>query len=90
MTTIQHICGPHDRNGNPRRLFLVTTQEPARILAFDEGYAGSRAIPDVLSHTAPTPAHWLPSINVSATEYRRILKMYEAETAAFNADWRVF
>lgn len=90
MNTIQHICAPHDKNGNPRRLFLVTTHNLDRILAFDEGYAGSRAIPAVLSQGVPTPAHWLPSINVSATEYRRLLKLYEADTVAFNKEWGVY
>lgn len=77
MYLIQHIRAPNDRNGNPRRCFILyhvredETQDgnaypTIRILAVEEeGYAG---IPD----------EWrgygrLPAINVSVSEYRRLL-----------------
>ena len=73
--TIQHVKAPNDRNGNPRRLFLVTHLEEGKTGAFDEGYSGRHAVPDWLWNGM---AYHLPHVNVSATEYHSLLKAWDA------------
>lgn len=42
----QHLCASNDLNGNPRRLYVLV-DDGRRIAAWDEGYAGSDAVPGV-------------------------------------------
>jgi len=40
----QHCCTHNDRNGNPRRLFVLV-QDGRRVAAWDEGYRGYHCVP---------------------------------------------
>ena len=73
--TIQHLSAPNDSNGNPRRLYLVTNLHENRSAAFDEGYIGRHAVPEWLWDMG----YHLPGLNVSASEYRDLLKTYPAK-----------
>lgn len=43
---IQHLCTDNDRNGNPRRLYVLADNETGEpISAWDEGYLGYEAVP---------------------------------------------
>lgn len=61
---VLHLCAPNDRNGNPRRAFVVLFDDGVHAY-FDEGYAGAAAL----------PADYRPcvswTVNVSAGELRR-------------------
>ena len=65
------LRAPHDRNGNPRRIYLVFDQHGGTVdvSTYDEGYFGWHAVPD---HKEVT---WTgTTIDVSAGEYRHWLK----------------
>ena len=81
---VQHICTVKDTNGNPRRLWLVTTTEGT--VALDEGYVGTqiayqyimrvlKLTPDVIERHIIG----LPTIEVKPSEYKRLLKDYKVE-----------
>ena len=72
--TIQHVRAPNNSNGNPCRLYLVTHLEEGKSGAFDEGYSGRHAVPEWLWDMA----YHLPHINVSAIEYRGLLRAHDA------------
>jgi hypothetical protein len=40
----QHLCTHNDRNGNPRRLYVLCLDNQ-RVAVWDEGYKGSDAVP---------------------------------------------
>jgi hypothetical protein len=40
----QHLCTHNDRNGNPRRLYVLIV-DGTRVAAWDEGYSGCDAVP---------------------------------------------
>jgi hypothetical protein len=42
----QHLCTHNDRNGNPRRLYVLVS-DGKRIAAWDEGHAGHHAVPGI-------------------------------------------
>ena len=73
--TIQNIRAPNDRNGNPCRLHLVCDLRDLTAVAYDDGYVGPRAVPRHMREDGES----LPPINVSASEYRRLLKAYAPE-----------
>ena len=77
---IQHVKAPNDKNGNPRRLYLVTDTNngafTTRTQAFDEGYAGPGVIPGHKRNVAH--AIELPSVHVTAREYQRLLREHAA------------
>jgi hypothetical protein len=41
-----HLCATNDRNGNPRRAYAAYLPDGTFVGAWDEGYYGSRAVPD--------------------------------------------
>ena len=68
MRICQLLRAPHDRNGNPRRLWIIYEVPKGKgpgdiavVGVIDEGYRGR---PDV----ARVPE--LPNMNITATEYR--------------------
>jgi hypothetical protein len=42
----QHLCAANDYNGNPRRLYVLV-DDNQRVAAWDEGYSGHHAVPNV-------------------------------------------
>ena len=62
----QHLRGPQDTNGNPRRCFVVYDSGGNILEVIDEGYAGR---PKHLRMLAQ-----LPDVVVSANEYRAFLR----------------
>lgn len=70
LRVYQHIKAPNDKNGNPRRCYVVyavTAQTSDCVAVFDEGYAG---IPRLLSNMPS-----LYPVNVSATDYKGFLNL---------------
>ena len=47
----QHVCTHNDRNGNPRRLFVLCL-DGTRIASWDEGYMGHHCVPACLQKLA--------------------------------------
>ena len=77
IRTIQHLKAPNGIDGTIRRLYLVTdaTLGPLQTItkAYDECDRGRFAIPKARPLTLDI---WLPSLNVSPVEYRRLLTQY--------------
>jgi hypothetical protein len=70
-TVLQRVVAPNDRNGNPRRLYLVTDLEHWSTIAYDEGYEGVGCVPN---YKELGPIYYLPTVEVSAREYHRLLR----------------
>jgi hypothetical protein len=67
---IDHVCAPNDRNGNPRRCYLVRHMPTGWILAaYDEGYDGYSATPDAIRRESAAGL----CFNVSVKFYRDTL-----------------
>lgn len=60
---------PNDKNGNPRRVYVVYGSDETVISTIDEGYAGYAAL--------PAQYQTLPKVDVDATPavYRSFLKI---------------
>jgi len=87
---VMHVKAPNDRNGNPRRLYLVLRSGPStttragptspaipaiHIFAVDEGYNGGGDLMRKL-RAACLDVVELPGIEVSPTVYKRMLREY--------------
>ena len=70
MAKIEHYCAPNDVNGNPQRAFVLINPEGEQVAAWDEGYLGDHAVPGIWRRAA----YAADRINVSARDYRRLLK----------------
>jgi len=68
--TVLHFTAPNDSDGNPRRLWAAFTPAGQLLNAWDEGYAGSHAIPAAIRHKAAT----CYAIPISAATYRAMLR----------------
>lgn len=67
---IQRLIAPNDRNGNPRRLFVIYAADTGEIQdVFDEGYQGLGVVPQKIRSLSVE----LPSIPVSASVYKEFL-----------------
>lgn len=42
----QHLCAHNDRNGNPRRLYVLVN-DGQRVAVWDDGYLGHYAVPGI-------------------------------------------
>ena len=51
---VQHVCTHNDRNGNPRRLYVLCING-RRVAAWDEGYRGYKCVPVCLQKLAADP-----------------------------------
>ena len=49
--SFQHVCTHNDRNGNPRRLFVLCIGN-RRVASWDEGYMGLHCVPASLQKFA--------------------------------------
>lgn len=84
---IQQARATHDANGNPRRAWLVYHPLNGQILAvIDEGYAGRRALINVLGDEDYRNVVELPSLDVTPTEYRRLIHRADAVGTLIDAD----
>jgi hypothetical protein len=64
----------NDRNGNPRRVFIVFNTENSWIVeAIDEGYDGDK---ELLEKYPDLKGHFPPSFYTTVTEYKLLLKNY--------------
>ncbi|MEN9861302.1 MAG: hypothetical protein RLZZ515_1784 [Cyanobacteriota bacterium] len=61
-----HLAAPNDRNGNPRRAYLILNELGCAVAFYEEGYKGCHAVPPGLRPAAAMA----PRINVSASELR--------------------
>ena len=66
MTSMIYLAAPNDRNGNPRRAWFLLSAYGLPIECFDEGYAGSDAVPDQYKQQRLAA----PRINVSVKEFK--------------------
>jgi hypothetical protein len=68
---IQRAITNNDSNGNPRRVYIVYNMEGRILETFNEGYLGSRAVPqDILDASI-----LLPDLVVIPKEYKRLVKI---------------
>lgn len=76
---VAHLDAGHDKNGNPRRLFLVFDHDGA-IAAVDEGYEGAGAMDTELGKAVAHRFHQLlpyaARLAVAFEEYRDLLHEY--------------
>ena len=49
--SFQHLCTHNDRNGNPRRLYVLINDN-RRVAVWDEGYLGHHAVPGIFRDAA--------------------------------------
>jgi hypothetical protein len=73
--TYQRLAAPNDRNGNPRRLWVICAQKSIDLITvavLTEGYKGRTVVSKWFDdHPNAVPFRLtLPYINVTATEYR--------------------
>lgn len=61
------ICAPNDTNGNPRRCWVTFNADGLPLAVYNEGYNGTRAIPDPEVRALALIA---PQVNVQASEYK--------------------
>lgn len=71
--TALHLAADNDRNGNPRRCFVVFDRDANTIAAIDEGYEGTHALTSCYPNARILP-HRVPT---TASYYREILRHYE-------------
>lgn len=69
-TMYQHLRADNDRNGNPRRLFLILTHDGGVADIIDEGYMGKGAMNAYPWHDMTE----LPSIDITTAEYRSMVR----------------
>ena len=65
----QHVCTHNDRNGNPRRLFVLCL-DGTRIASWDEGYMGHHCVPACLQKAAL----WAEHVDVPPSLYYELRK----------------
>ncbi len=65
----QHLCTHNDRNGNPRRLYVLVSGG-RRIAAWDEGYAGHHAVPGIWRDAAYNAKR----VNIKPGLYNELLR----------------
>ena len=65
-----HLDAGHDRNGNPRRAYLIFDANGNTLACLDEGYKGIGVIPDNIYKNMIILAH----IKTTPKEYRDYLK----------------
>lgn len=74
---VVHICAKNDKNGNPRRLYLLIHDKG--IVAIDEGYTGYSVLGEYLKKQGVYNYFnglELLRIEVPTSEYKRLLKKY--------------
>jgi hypothetical protein len=70
MTIAIHINAGNDRNGNPKRGWIITNSEGEFIDFVDEGYAGTGSLrTSAFSQAKPTP-----TIEVAPSVYRDCMR----------------
>jgi hypothetical protein len=65
----------NDRNGNPRRVYVILDQDNGIKAVYDEGYRGYDAVPDIYRKIAQTA----PTFATTPREYREILKQFKEQ-----------
>lgn len=68
----QHLRTTNDRNGNPRRVFCVYSEDGRLLDAIDEGYAGR---PQWLRGLVE-----IPSFDILPSEYQRLMRWTKDNT----------
>ena len=68
---IVRLNAGNDRNGNPRRVYVVISDGQV-IRAYDEGYTGHSVVPEELKDKARDCA----TFPTTAAEYRSLLKVH--------------
>ena len=64
------VSAPNDRNGNPRRCFVVIDQEGRLVEVIDEGYVGVSAV----TKRWPNIKQSI-QVNVTVNEYKKFIKV---------------
>lgn len=76
--SFEHLCTHNDRNGNPRRLFVLCIGK-RRVASWDEGYRGYKCVPACLQELAAA-AEWKEVPPSCYFELRRNLPSPDDET----------
>ncbi len=67
------LCAKNDRNGNPRRVYVLIGSDGCVKRAIDEGYAGRGALDGVVGRDVI-----IQEFDTTPTEYRRLLRAFPA------------
>lgn len=68
MANILHMCAKNDHNGNPQRLYVLSSDEGEFIAAWDEGYMGFDAVPGIWRKDA----YLSQRFDISITKYKQL------------------
>jgi len=71
MRILQHVCAPDDRNGNPRRLWVISSERPCPLVIYEEGYRGR--LPECDCRNNPDLVE-IYEVHVPVWEYNAIKK----------------
>jgi hypothetical protein len=68
------LCAKNDRNGNPRRVYILLDSEGEIVRAVNEGYLGSGALDGILDPSVNRSL--IRDFSTTPAEYRRLLREY--------------
>lgn len=75
-----HLNAGHDKNGNPRRAYVLLSSDGEIVCAFEEGYEGFRCVPEQVQYAQNTfSAAKIPTIPTTRSCLRQVLKAYRYE-----------
>lgn len=76
---IQHLRAANDKNGNPRRIWLVR-ELVGFTIAYDEGFQVSNAMPqEVLDAYNRGETKVMPPMDITTAQYRKTLQQYGSD-----------
>lgn len=75
----QHLCTNNDRNGNPRRLYVLIN-EGQRVAVWDEGYSGYQAVPGIWRDAA----YDAERVNITTKLYYELRRMLPSPDHAYD------
>ena len=69
------LCAKNDRNGNPRRVYVLLDSEGQIVRVVNEGYLGSGALDGILDPAVHRSL--ICDFSTTPGEYRRLLRAYK-------------
>ena len=79
--TAVHLDAGHDRNGNPRRLYIVIDPDEGIVAAIDEGYTKRAALNSWNYNYFGHRDICIPTVVTTPAEYRALLRDFGDPTA---------
>ena len=69
------FCADNDRNGNPRRIWVVSSDKGEPLFAWDEGYLGRNCVPGSLRKSFDDSVR----VDCNLSTYRMLVKLPSPE-----------